>query len=135
MSMLSKLLDRLRYRLITHWLTVLRLQPGDLLLVHHPGLINRLSNNVEMRYFRDAKLPDVRLIYIEADKPLFTQVSFLELTEIYTEAYLIYRRAEWERIQSEMTIQPPGSQSTNASLGRQVDEPEQKPNGQPARRI
>lgn len=132
---MRKLLDRLRYRLISRWITVLRLQPGDLLLVHHPGLINRLMNNVEMRYHKDTGLPGVRLIYIEPDRPLFTQLSFLELTEIYTESYLIYRRAEWERIQSEMTLQPPGSQSTNASLGRQVDEPEQKPNGQPARRI
>lgn len=126
---MRKFLDRLRYWLISRWITVLRLKPGDILLVHNQNLLERLVRDI-----CGVAAPN-RLIYIEADKPLFTQLSFLELTEIYTESYLIYRRAEWERIQSEMTLQPPGSQSTNASLGRQVDEPEQKPNGQPARRI
>lgn len=92
----------LKYKLVSRWLMVLHLKPGDTLIMYDVDLMMSLSERIANPAFTESikDAPPVRMVYVDHTKPLFTQLSFRDLTEIYNDAYAAYAGDQWETMKT-----------------------------------
>lgn len=84
------------------FITVLRLQPGDVLVVYDHQLLDIMTDPKLMSFPFNVPLINAEAMY-GAEVMLFKQMNFKELTAIYQIALTAHQEAECERIQSSVS--------------------------------